>query len=219
VLLPYPPAPEPTPVLRAPWPTTLDPIRLEALLGLILPARPVDFSPAPAWRLQGTLSGPTPLAAVSEGSRTVTVGVDDVVGDARVVAIGHGELLVLRNGREEVIRAQQALGEPPDTRHAIRRSEVVTAIDRMVAMPAGLHLVPAFRAGLPFGFKLIRVPRDSLLTQVGLQTGDTVIAINGRPLNSVSVALELYAQLGQLDAVSVTVERDNVPLTLAYRVQ
>jgi general secretion pathway protein C len=115
---------------------------------------------------------------------------------------------------------------PAEESHAVRKLDDGTyEIDRDLAGEAlsrltspRARLVPELRDGRATGLRLYGIRPDSLVSDLGLQNGDTIRAINGLALTSPSAALEIYAKLRSADRVRVDVERDGQPLTLEYRI-
>jgi general secretion pathway protein C len=69
------------------------------------------------------------------------------------------------------------------------------------------------------GFRLTRMRRDSLLTQIGLQNGDILQKVNGLGIGSPEDALKAYQQLQQAGTVRLQILRNNRPTTLTYEIR
>ncbi len=87
--------------------------------------------------------------------------------------------------------------------------------DRLLANPDAYALqariVPSVRNGQPQGFKLYAITAGSLWAAIGLQNGDTLIAINGRELSTPDQALELYTKLKDAAQLQILVGRRGGP--------
>ena len=88
------------------------------------------------------------------------------------------------------------------------------SLDRLLGNSAELtrqaRIVPAVRDAAPLGFKLYAIRPGSIYAQLGLENGDTVIAINGQPLATPDQALQLYERLRGATHVTITLERRGV---------
>ncbi len=73
------------------------------------------------------------------------------------------------------------------------------------------RLVPAFHNGRPIGLKLFSPPPS-----LGLQSGDTVLAVNGQRLTTPDEALAVYATLARTRRFEVDLERDGLLLKRTY---
>jgi general secretion pathway protein C len=83
----------------------------------------------------------------------------------------------------------------------------------------GARMVPAVKDGKPIGFKLYAIKQGSLYAQLGLNNGDIVRAVGGRPLTAADTALESYVEISKLAAgarVEVELERGGVRRTHVY---
>jgi S1-C subfamily serine protease len=66
------------------------------------------------------------------------------------------------------------------------------------------------------GFRLTRIQPGSFADRIGLQTGDVVLRVDGRPLNGVEDASAAYAWLRITDKFTVDVVREGRPVRLRY---
>jgi predicted metalloprotease with PDZ domain len=99
-----------------------------------------------------------------------------------------------------------------DTADSAGRCEIERAtFDRLAANPADIakqmRIVPATRDGVMQGFKLYGIRRASLPSQLGLQNGDTVVAVDGQPLSNIDAAMMAFTKLPKLDTFTLTLER------------
>jgi general secretion pathway protein C len=69
------------------------------------------------------------------------------------------------------------------------------------------------------GVVVEEVPPNSLAERLGLQPGDIIRNVNGKPTNSPADLGRLYQQLGQTPQVQVDGSRGNRPLNLTYNMQ
>jgi general secretion pathway protein C len=70
------------------------------------------------------------------------------------------------------------------------------------------------------GARLVRVNQGSVLAQLGFQSGDRLLSVNGMELSSPEKLLELYARVrgGGLGLVTVRVERGGKPIDIDFKV-
>lgn len=223
-------APPPVGATQLPGP------RLGELFGLPLrpetplPLPSASLAPFPA-RLLGTLSSSlrersvATLLMTSGRARSVWEG--DVVLDAEVIAIER-DAIVLRRG-DSLQRLTMREGPPiPYTPSAwvvpmaanefvVSRAEVMSRLGDLYGLARGVQVIPAFRDGLPIGFRFARVGPDSPATTLGLKSGDVIRAVNGQPLDSMQRLLSLVATLERTSQVDLEVERAGQVQTHHYR--
>lgn len=100
--------------------------------------------------------------------------------------------------------------------------EVIPArADRPVYCEARLQarIVPAFREGVPLGFKLFAIRSGSLYERAGLRNGDIVRSLNGMDLSSPEKALEAYRTQRNASRIEAEIEREGKLITLTYLVK
>jgi len=85
----------------------------------------------------------------------------------------------------------------------VRRAD----LERTSELAASARIVPAFRDGAPLGVKFYAIRPDSPLALLGLENGDTLIAVNDVSASSPDVALYVYGPLHVPDHLDLDVER------------
>jgi type II secretory pathway component PulC len=109
-----------------------------------------------------------------------------------------------------------------DTAESLGRCEIELAtLERLRADPASLakqmRIIPNTRDGVEEGFKLYGIRSSSVVSQLGLQNGDVVLAVNSQRLTSLESTMLAFGGLAKLGSFTLTVERRGVPkqLTIA----
>jgi S1-C subfamily serine protease len=69
------------------------------------------------------------------------------------------------------------------------------------------------------GLAVAKVAPGSVFAKAGLQAGDTITAVDGKPLRTLDDAANLYARAGSIKNASVTVSRDGKSQTLRVAIQ
>ena len=69
------------------------------------------------------------------------------------------------------------------------------------------------------GLSIAMVAPRSVFAQAGLQPGDVVTAVNGKPLRTIDDAADLYARAGSMKSASVAIVRAGKPQTLRVVIQ
>jgi hypothetical protein len=81
------------------------------------------------------------------------------------------------------------------------------------------RIVPVFRSGAAFGFKVLEIRPHSIYAQLGLVDGDVIRRINGFDMNSPLTVLEAYSRLRDADRFELDLERNCEPLRKTYLVR
>jgi type II secretion system protein C len=87
------------------------------------------------------------------------------------------------------------------------RAEVEASLQNVDQVIQELNITPFVRAGKPTGFRLGRLPRDSILIEMGLRTGDLITGVNDQDITSPEQAAEFFQTLKQGGDVAIKVRK------------
>jgi len=198
----------------------LDEPKLSRLLGftgkaLVNPPPDLPQTPLP-FRLLGTLrskDGAWSLAALECGSKSTTVSIGDVVLGVEIVTIDQQELTVRREGRlERVGRAAPTTSRPTAVPRVTRKQLDDTMRDPRQVLRE-VQLLPAMEGGRQAGFRANFVKEGSVVSALGLKTGDVLRSVNGISLDNPERLLGLYSSLQRARRFDVELERDGARIT------
>lgn len=168
---------------------------------------------------------------------------DMILGEAKLTQIFRDRVVILREGKEEVLelsvskevgkggRREVASSKPQPlvpgsgvqrldaNRWSVSREELESAKANMSQLMTQVRIAPNFTEGQPDGFKLLSIKRGSLFDRLGLRNGDVIRQINGMPLDSPQKALELYGELESGQSISLGVLRRGKELTFNYELK
>lgn len=105
-----------------------------------------------------------------------------------------------------------------DHRYEVPRSTVDTVLADPMAFARGARVVPSMKQGQPNGLKIYAVRPTSLFGAIGLRNGDTIRAINGQPLDSVSATADLVGKLASVGSIRIDIDRRGRPEALEITV-
>jgi hypothetical protein len=105
-----------------------------------------------------------------------------------------------------------------DTHYELKRAVLDKMLTNPMAIAKGARIVPSMRNGQPNGFKLYAIRQGSLFPRIGLMNGDTLLAINGRRLDSADKALEVYVAIRDARQLELLLERNGAPLTITIKI-
>jgi len=167
-----------------------------------------------------------------------------VPGGASVKAIEWDKVVLLHNGRDEILEIEKAsMGGPgrtvpaqaapispggPDSsgitqtaenEFTVPKTEVDSALENMSQLFTQIRAVPHFEGGESVGFRLFAIRRGSLFDKIGLKNGDILRSINGNPMNDPSKAMTLMQELRDATNLRVEATRNQQPVTLTYNIQ
>jgi general secretion pathway protein C len=96
-------------------------------------------------------------------------------------------------------------------------SQILEAQTELMKVP----LVPEKENGNVVGFKMVKIKEGSVLSALGLMSGDRLVSINGIEVTSTERMVEAYARLrsGTLTNFTINVVRNGKPTNLDYQIK
>ena len=150
-----------------------------------------------------------------EGDKAGDVLIKKILRNKVIVDAGRGEeLLALEleeTGRKiEFSRAPQpAVRERRTTSREeslqFDRSEVEASLQNVDQVIQELNISPYTRGGKPYGFRIGKLPAESILIAMGLRSGDLIIGVNDQAITSPEQATEFFQTLKQGGDVTIKV--------------
>ncbi|WP_437785566.1 type II secretion system protein GspC [Sorangium sp. So ce1097] len=106
-----------------------------------------------------------------------------------------------------------------DREFIVDRSAIDLVLEKQGELMRSARIVPAREGERVIGVRLARVTPNSLLTALGLRTGDTIRSINGFDMTDPQSALQAYARLRSADNLAIAVQRGGKDMTIDLRIQ
>ena len=209
------------------------PIRPSVPVTVILALKPADVEPE---NLQSCIERTVGEANIESGFRLYQVwGDGSVLGlflanikEAKCIQLaipsGHvGSVAVLVAGRSEQ-QPLLALKLPEDEEAAYLQPVTQTPYsqfeldkDRSYGRLAGT-MTPVFRDGALFGYRLSKIPPDSLFQKIGLEDGDVLETIDGTPVTPENVS-RLFDLTRHQKRFNIELEREGARTTFYYNLR
>jgi len=171
---------------------------------------------------------------------------DPVIEGVTLTSVGRNRVVLLKNGREEVLEKTTERVESPKTRGARTRSaarapaskqnditvrkvgdnnyvmdrrEVEGVLQDFNKLLTQIRVVPHFSNGKPDGFKVFNIRPNSLFMKLGMVNGDIIKRVNGLDITGPEQALQMFQQLRDESRITLDLERFRKNLTLQYEVR
>ncbi len=90
----------------------------------------------------------------------------------------------------------------------ISRTTVDKALADINQVLTQARAVPNFENGQPAGYKLFQIVPGSIFDALGLKNGDTIVGLNGQPVNDPGKAFELLGELKTAKSLELGIKRD-----------
>jgi len=150
-----------------------------------------------------------------EGDKAGEVLIKKILRNKVIVDAGRGEeLLALEleeTGRKVEFSPapQPAVRErgPVSREESLRfdRAEVEASLGNVDQVIQELSISPFTRAGKPAGFRIGKLPAESILVAMGLRTGDLILGVNDQAITGPEQAAEFFQKLKQGGDVTIKV--------------
>ena len=140
-------------------------------------------------------------------------------GAARTAALGSVtgfKLPPAGRGLGRIARGIRKLGAG---KYEIRKESLKLVLASPHVMAKGGQVIPVMSGGTASGIMLRRIRPGSVYSLLGLFSGDTITAVNGRALTSPEAALQLYVKLRNASHLSVAFTRRGKQLTHDYTIR
>lgn len=100
--------------------------------------------------------------------------------------------------------------------YQIIRKLVDEALADLGKIGRAARVIPNYRNGKPRGYKLIGVRPGSIYRALGIRSGDVVLKVNGKALNSVEASFAVYESLKTTDKIELLLSRRGRERTHTY---
>ncbi len=173
--------------------------------------------------------------------------IGDTVQDSKIKLILRERVILSVNGNDEILSIQNNAtggaggysGSPMDSSYSpssensssagetqpeqvqtvsIPRLQVDESLKNLNDLMQKVRIRPHFENGKANGLILSRVKPDSIFRQLGLETGDVILGVDGQNIESVDDALRFYKSLNASSKVKLQIKRRGNPMTLDFNI-
>jgi len=178
--------------------------------------------------LKGTIAGSPDFsrAIIEDKGKQQLYRIGDSVSGASIVGIFRNKVILDINGQEQML-----VPEDSDMKKGPKGSStgvtlpnmsgdgnMYSAMQNMEQFLGNARVVPYFKGGEPYGFRVTNVDNSSPLFGLGVRSGDVIKSVNGVPVKSPEDAMKLYQNMQGMSSANIELERHgattsiNVPL-------
>jgi type II secretory pathway component PulC len=161
----------------------------------------------------------------------------DTIDDAQIIRILNKKIVLVRsNGQQETLylttrdaQIEQILSPTDNWQSVAVKKDATTyfvdphnfamRVRNLAQCIDMLNLTTVYRQGVSAGMRIGKVAENSLAPALGLQPGDVIETIQGISANDTKSRYEIYTRVIGLDigqTVTLTMQRNNVPMTMTY---
>lgn len=181
--------------------------------------------------LRGTISGPSEIARaiIEEAGDQKLFRIGEAVKGATLIAIFRNKVIMDVNGQQQMLVVEETPSSPrmaslsSGAREPRRPRTAVSDAVRGAAEPmrnmdqliGSARVVPYYRGGQPYGFRVSDVVEGSEIYTHGMRSGDIIKSVNGVPIRTPQDALSAYQELQSGATVQLEVERQGTTTSIS----
>jgi general secretion pathway protein C len=157
--------------------------------------------------------------------------IGDTIQNATVKMILREKVVLNVNGKDEILGMEKVsrsqgikktsteLGGTSSQNISVKRSQIDTAIKDVNTLMKQIRIRPNFKNGKPDGFRLTGIRPNSIFYNMGLKSGDIIMGVDGKDIESVDDALKFYQSLQSSSNVQLQIKRRGRLKTIDYRIE
>ncbi len=104
-------------------------------------------------------------------------------------------------------------------RYGVKRSDIRVALQHSSALATQIKATPNMEGSEQNGYQLSEIDPDSVFDDLGLQDGDVITEVNGRPLNNPAEAAGMIATMQMRPSIDLMIMRNGAPVDLHYDIR
>ena len=107
---------------------------------------------------------------------------------------------------------------PPEMAR-LDRKEVDSALPEYMQLMREIRVRPHLEEGQPGGFLIYNIEPGSIFARMGLENGDVIMAVNGKPVTKTLQAVDFYDALKKGGTVNLEIKRGETKQELHFIIQ
>ncbi len=172
--------------------------------------------------LKGTIAGSDlySRAIIEDKGKQQIYKIGDSVSGASIIGIFRNKVILVMNGQEQMLVPEDKTdkkgprGGPPSGPAVpmanLSGGDMSSAMQNMEQLLGNARIVPYYKGGEPYGFRVTNVENSSPLFGLGVRSGDVIKSVNGSPVRSSEDAMKLYQNMQDVSSANIELERHGV---------
>jgi len=134
---------------------------------------------------------------------------------------GNDELVGIKKvrGCQRIRKTSRRLVRMSSKNITVNRTQIDTAVKDANTLMKQIRIRPHFKNGKPDGFRLTGIRPNSIFYNMGLKSGDIIMGVDGKDIESVDDALKFYQNLQSSSKVQLQIKRRGRLKTIDYRIE
>jgi general secretion pathway protein C len=174
-------------------------------------------------RLDSAIGGGSAIIAAPDGMQSSFAVGEEIVPGVKLKRVAFDNVTIDNGGREETlfldqsIPAQTAGATPPPATAATMPAPASGGAINPASFTTDIGFVPRTAGGRVTGFTLNPKGAGTAFRNAGLQPGDVLVSLNGKPVRSVEESIAAVSETPNGGVVTLQVERGGQTVTLNAR--
>lgn len=172
-------------------------------------------------------SGFAVIAKKAAPNDTDIIGVDEIYEGYVLKEIALNEVIFTKNNKEYKLSLDESsmpqVQSTPQTQDEgqkeVARADIQTYSKNPALIWKDIGIEEKKEGAKLVGFVVTRVRPNSKMASLGLQKDDVIIKANNTPLSSLNDVLKLYKSIDTLDALALTILRNNQEQEIVYEIR
>jgi len=148
----------------------------------------------------------------------------DRVGDVLIKKILSGSVVISTKTGDETLSMsyggrREGDVQPPPEMARLDRKEVDATLPEYMQLMREIRVRPHLEEGQPGGFLIYNIEPGSIFARMGLENGDVIMAVNGKPVTRTLQAVDFYDALKKGGTVSLQIKRGEIKQELHFVIQ
>ncbi len=172
--------------------------------------------------LKGTIAGSDlySRAIIEDKGKQQIYKIGDSVSGANIIGIFRNKVILVMNGQEQMLIPEDKTdkkgprgGTPPGPAVPMANlsgGDMSSVMQNMEQLLGNARIVPYYKGGEPYGFRVTNVESSSPLFGLGVRSGDVIKSVNGSPVKSTEDAMKLYQNMQNVSSANIELERHGV---------
>jgi general secretion pathway protein C len=173
--------------------------------------------------LKGTIAGSElySRAIIEDKGKQQIYKTGDSVSGASIIGIFRNKVILMLNGQEQMLvpeektdkkgqRGGPASGPAISIPSMADGGDMSAVMQNMEQLLGNARVVPYYKGGEPYGFRVTNVENNSPLFGLGVRSGDVIKSVNGTPVKSSEDAMKLYQNMQNVSSANIELERHGV---------
>jgi general secretion pathway protein C len=145
----------------------------------------------------------------------------DRLGEVVIKKILSGQVLIGTKTGDQMLsmsyggRSEGDVQSPPEMAR-LDRKEVDSTLPEYMQLMREIRVRPHLEEGQPGGFLIYNIEPGSIFARMGLQNGDVIMAVNGKPITKTLQAVEFYNALKKGGTVNLEIKRGETKQELHF---